>query len=487
MQPPQPAPALVAAFTSPAVVQPPSTAPQIWPFVTVSHEQTERVVAERVGADHRATAGGSDEAGRVVGARQVAGRHGREGGVGAGVADEDAAAHGAGVGIDREPLVDVTEGVVPDEGAGARAVPLRVAERGDVDAEELELGREVGALEGPVLAVQSSGGQVGHAVAGRDEPVAAAAVCRDLPDRPHLGVAGRERVVDVDTPTLGHLEPAGAGEVVPRTDPGGDHHQLGIDALAVGDLQPGHWAGGIVGDADHLLGGEPAVHLDAELLDPGPQGSGAALVELGRHELGRELDDVGVEPEETQGVRCLQAEQAAAHDDPAADVRSPRPGVDGLEVVDRPVHEHARTVGAGHRRHEGTAAGREHQAVVGDLVAAGGQHDSPGPVDGHDLVADPHVDAALVEEAGLDHRQRVGVAVVEPRRQPDPVVGGAGLVAEGRDLEAPGEAALGEALEEALADHAVADDHDPIAGVQCGGSRHGAQETRRALPAVSVR
>src|SRR2546421_383948 len=77
-----------------------------------------------------------------------------------------------------------------------------------------------------------------------------------------------------------------------------------------------------------------------------------AIVELHRHQLGRDLVDVRLQAEILEGLGGFEAEQAAA--DHRADFRAARRGGDHLEVLDRPVDEAVAPVLARYRRHERT-------------------------------------------------------------------------------------------------------------------------------------
>ena len=71
-------------------------------------------------------------------------------------------------------------------------------------------------------------------------------------------------------------------------------------------------AGDPVRAASTAVVAAPGVHGDAELLDVPEQGAAAGLVDLHRHQPGRHLHDVGLQPELAQRVGRLEAEQAAA-------------------------------------------------------------------------------------------------------------------------------------------------------------------------------
>src|SRR5206468_12441097 len=79
------------------------------------------------------------------------------------------------------------------------------------------------------------------------------------------------------------------------------------------------------------------VHLHAELLDRAPQDLAAGGVDLPRHETGRELDDVRLEPQVMGCLRGFETEEPAAdHYGPA---RRPGPGAARVDVLDGAVDE----------------------------------------------------------------------------------------------------------------------------------------------------
>ena len=187
------------------------------------------------------------------------------------------------------------------------------------------------------------------------------------------------------------VQPGVAGQLVAGTHARREDHQTGVDGRAVAQRHPQ----GVVlcGPPDRPvalcrldgLGADARVHRDAEVADHPAQQRTAGLVELLGHQPRRHLDDVG-----------MQAERCAARWRPpvrAGHRRSPRPpgsrrvrvrcgvGADRVEVVECAVDVAARQVVAGHRRHEGIGARGEHQRVVVDAFAVGGDDGLGGPVD----------------------------------------------------------------------------------------------------------
>src|SRR5690606_8171723 len=163
--------------------------------------------------------------------------------------------------------------------------------------------------------------------------------------------------------------------------------------------------------------------------------------------------DLRLEAEQPQGARGLEAEEAAADDD--AVPASFGAGLDRLEVLDGAVDEHAVEVGALDGRDERGRAGGEDELVVG-VGAARGADGAGGAVEGRRRLAEAQVHARQVGGEG----ESFGADAVEERREADPVVGGTWLLGEDRD--GPGGVALGDRLEEAAADHAVADHYQSL-------------------------
>ncbi len=202
---------------------------------------------------------------------------------------------------------------------------------------------------------------------------------------------------------------------------------------------------------------------EAERLDVPGQGRTAGVIDLRRHQPGRHLDDVGVEAELVQRVRGFEAEQAAA--DHGAGRRRGRRLPDRLEVLDGAVDEAAGQVVAGHGRDEWRGTGGEHQVVVGQHLAVL-EPDRPGVgVEAGDGGAQDEPDPRVVVLAAGKERKGVG-ADLEVRRERHPVVGGPPLLPDDHDVVGLGEAALDRGLDEAVADHAVADDDELLAEVR---------------------
>src|SRR5207247_2384718 len=112
------------------------------------------------------------------------------------VADQDAPEQLPAVVAEDEPLVDASYLILVDDRAGGRRVLERLTERRDVGPEELELCRQVAAAEGRLLPGEAPGEDVGHLVAGSDEPVDCPLVEGDLADGEDAPIACPEVVVD---------------------------------------------------------------------------------------------------------------------------------------------------------------------------------------------------------------------------------------------------------------------------------------------------
>ena len=201
---------------------------------------------------------------------------------------------------------------------------------------------------------------------------------------------------------------------------------------AVGEVHAGDRAG-VVGD--DLLGADAGVHGQAHALDGAPQRRAAALVDLHGHQPGRELHDVGVQSEALERARRLQAEQSAADDRRRCgrSWRTPRsragPRWCGRRSSPRrPCRAPAARTGTSRWpapacRTRTVRPAREVTVRAARSMASAGS-------------SEVQLDAVPLHEAVLDHGQVVGGAAGEVRGELDPVVGGAGLLAQHDDPRA---------------------------------------------------
>ena len=353
-------------------------------------------------------------------------------------------------------------------------------------------------VKAPGTVEQRVDDDLGHRVAGSDQAVHLAAGRRALAD----GEDVRRRTVrhcssTRTPPRSATLEAALAGQGVARPDAGGEDDDLGVDGLGrVPSSVPAGRSRSPVTPSPpvDLLGHHAGVDADAELLDVAHQRGAAGAVELHRHQPRRHLDDVGLEPELDERVGRLQTEQAAADHDAAGRALAGRP--DRLEVLDGAVDEAAVLAAALDRRHERRrAGGQDERRRSGAVDGAGvGQGFRPWPPCGRHEGDDRPTRSIPVTATSSDsaharvvvlplrqQRQLVGALDGEEARQRDPVVGRARLLAEHDDVVGLGEAALDGGLDEAVADHAVADDNE-------GGTRVGhAEDGRKALLSAAFR
>jgi len=222
-----------------------------------------------------------------------------------------------------------------------------------------------------------------------------------------------------------------------------------------GDGQRGHLAV----DALDGLGAHAGVHGDPEPFDVADQSRAAGLVELDRHEPRRHLDHVRLQAQLQHGVRRLKTEQAAADDDSGRGRGRGLP--DGLEVLDGAIDEAALQVAPGQRRDEGDGpSGQDQRVIRHDLAGSGG--DCPrAPVDGGHGSVENKAHPRVVVLAGRQQRQLVGTDL-EEGGESDPVVRGPRLLAEHDDVPTLGESTFNGSLHEAVADHAVPDQHERL-------------------------
>ena len=185
-------------------------------------------------------------------------------------------------------------------------------------------------------------------------------------------------------------------------------------------------------------------------------------VQLRRHQPVGGLDHRAVDVEALQGARGLESEESAADD--GADERTPELGraslhelLELLDVVEGAVDEAAFEAEAVDGQTCGVGARREDEAVVGHARTAARRHAARAAVDAGDGLAAEEPHALVVEHCALE-LEVFGRGAREEPGQSDPVVGVALLLADERDaplLAGPAE----QALDEAVGDHARADDH----------------------------
>lgn len=228
------------------------------------------------------------------------------------VADEDAAEQAGAVLADDELLVQPGHGVGVHELQCAVGGAERVAEGRDVDAEQLELGAHVGALEGAGAAEERVDHDLGHVVARGHQAVHPTTGRGALADRPDVRRRGAALLVDEHAAALRDVEAGVAGELVAGADSGGEDDDLGDDGVGVLERER---ADPTVVTGGDLLGHHAGVHLHAELLDVAHQRGATGVVELHRHQPRSHLDDVGLQAQLHQRVGGLEAEQPAADDD----------------------------------------------------------------------------------------------------------------------------------------------------------------------------
>ena len=84
---------------------------------------------------------------------------------------------------------------------------------------------------------QPGRGDLGHRVAGRDEPDAAPVEAGDLADREDARVGCRALGVDDHAAARIDLEVGGAGELVARSHPDGEDDDIRVGVVAVAELE----------------------------------------------------------------------------------------------------------------------------------------------------------------------------------------------------------------------------------------------------------
>ena len=203
---------------------------------------------------------------------------------------------------------------------------------------------------------------------------------------------------------------------------------------------------------------------DTQLGDHPAEQCAACLVELLGHQPWRHLDNVRMQPERTQRIGGLQAEQAAADHHPDGGVTGVlgalRVGADRVEIVDRPIDVAGRQVVAGHRWNERVRAGGQHQGVIVDPLAVRGNDGLGGPIDLGHRGAQSQPDLAVTGVIVAGQCEPAAIPVLGVTGETDPVVGGVGLLGQHGDPPHRRGVTGPHSFDEPVADHPVADHHN---------------------------
>ena len=228
--------------------------------------------------------------------------------------------------------------------------------------------------------------------------------------------------------------------------------------------------------------------MQAHLFELSEQHGATRGIELHVHHVRLQVHHMHLEAAIEQASCGFQAEEAAADDGCATGMH--RALEHALAVVERAKDECARLECAGrlveesvHPRHETTAAGGNHQRVVGFDQAVSTLHAPAAQVDVVSAHARMKHDAAAgIPVERIDHDVARMVRTGQHARQQDPVVVAVRFVAEHRHVETIAAAAGQYVLHQPRACHAVADHDQPPLRAHSGASdRNGSTRTAQTL------
>ena len=332
---------------------------------------------------------------------------------------------------------------------------MRIAERGYVDAHQLELRGRVRFRETRRAAGELRRDDLGHRVTRRHDAVHAALDRGTLTDRVNRRIACPAGGIHQDATAWPHVQAARTREVVTRPDTGGEHDQIDVQLGAVAQFRQQPFAVGL-----DRVGGRSRVDGHVQRGDHPAQHRTAALVHLQRHQARRHLDDMRGKTHVPQRLRGLEPEQAATDDDGGAPPHTPALGgrADGVEVLNGPINEATGQVVPRHRRHERPRAGRQHQGVIRLREPGCGGDRLGGAVNLRHNVAKTEFDVRIVRVVGARQGERRGIPAVHIGRESHPVVRRARLL--GQDDDPPGTVGIFGAhrLHQPMRDHTVSGD-----------------------------
>ena len=236
-----------------------------------------------------------------------------------------------------------------------------------------------------------------------------------IPDLDHVthgvdgGVLRPQMLVHQDAAPVAQRQPGLPGKPAVGPDADGEYDQLRLKCLTA--VEPDRAPAAVVFKGRHAVG---EVQMNAVLSDVFMEQLSHLRVQRG-HDLIRGLDQRDVKPCMRQVFRHFKADESAADHRGPCELPALHQRPDGVCVRDGPESADPLRVDPRNLRAQGRGAGGDHQIVVGLLVFSAGLQfpDRYGfcfPMDGHRLVANPHVHPeALCHQ--LRRHQKQGIAV----------------------------------------------------------------------------
>ncbi|RMS72185.1 hypothetical protein ALP62_05513 [Pseudomonas syringae pv. aceris] len=349
------------------------------------------------------------------------------------------------------------------DGPGQRTV--RITDGADIHTQQLELGGHVGAEERVgILFAQLCCHTAGHLIAGRDQAEHAAVPGCAFADGIDISVAGAAVLVDCDATAWAERQLTLTGQGVLRTNTCGEHDQVGLEKLVVGEVHP---IAILLAVADRLRGAGQ-MHADAQRFDTRLQCSATEVVQLHRHETRRELDDMGFQPQGFKRIGRFESEQTAADHYASSGLR--RGIANAVQILECAIDQPGIAPRAFDRRYERVGARGQDQFVVTE-AAFGGDDFVTITIDFQHRYAEVQRQAGLFVDRHLAHGQRFGVAACEVFGQVHAVIGALCFLAKDVDAIAFECAACDQLLDAMMPDHAITDDDQGfyiVEGEDCG-------------------
>ncbi|MNC08459.1 hypothetical protein D3C75_560470 [compost metagenome] len=195
------------------------------------------------------------------------------------------------------------------------------------------------------------------------------------------------------------------------------------------------------------------MHLHANIADFFAQHRRTCVIELHRHEIGRELHDMRFKTQLFERICRFQPQQTTANHDAASGIAGPFGN--GVQVIKRAVNKAARQVVTRNRWHKRKRPGRQHQFVVPGFTSFMVTHYPLLAVNFNDFTVATQLNTVLCKEIALHHRERLRAASRKIFRQMHTVICRVAFFAKHHNVMAVMQFLRHALFQKVVSDHAV--------------------------------